>query len=134
MILCNVDKAGRVLTMSYNRHVGVEDMRRCLETVRDLMDDLKPDFFLLTDLSHLEWMEPSCAEDLGAIMDLCNSKGMSTVVRVIPDPSKDIGFDLISLFHLQPPVKTQTHETLAEAINSLLLAEAVETAPMDKAS
>ncbi len=43
-----------------------------------------------------------------------------TVVRVIPDPNKDIGFDLISHFHLHPPVRTQTHATLADAIKSLL--------------
>jgi hypothetical protein len=55
---------------------------------------------------------------------------MLTVVRVIPDPNKDIGFDLISRFHHDPPVKTQTHESLAEAIKSLLT-EPSEAAPMD---
>ena len=130
MILCNVDKAGEVLTMSYGQHVRVEDMRRCLGIVRDLMEHLKPDFLLLTDLSHLESMEASCAPELGAIMDLCSARGMSTVVRVIPDPNKDIGFDLISHFHLPPPVKTQTHESLAEAIKSLLT-ESMEVAPKD---
>jgi len=83
------------------------------------MDDLKPGFLLLTDLSNLESMEASCAPELGAIMDLCSAKGMSNVVQVIPDPKKDIGFDLISRFHHDPPVKTQTHESLAEAIKSL---------------
>lgn len=106
-------------------------MSRCLETVPGLLDQLKPDFFVLTDLSNLESMEPSCAQDLGAIMELCSSKGMLTVVRVIPDPTKDIGFDLISHFHLDPRIKTQTFESLADAINSLLLAEPVETLPMD---
>jgi hypothetical protein len=83
------------------------------------MDRLKPGFFLLTDLSHLESMEASCAPELGAIMDLCSSKGMLAVAQVIPDPNKDIGFDLISHFHHDPPVKTQTHASLAEAIKSL---------------
>lgn len=123
MILCNVDESGRVLTMSYNRHVGAEEMRRCLGTVRDLMDRLKPGFFLLTDLTNLESMEASCAPELGAIMDLCSAKGMCTVVRVIPDPNKDIGFDLISHFHLHPPVRTQTHASLADAIKGLLPTE-----------
>ena len=120
MILCNVDAAGKVLTMSYNQHVGAEDMRSCLGTVRDLMENLKPGFFLLTDLSNLVSMEASCAPDIGAIMELCSAKGMSAVVRVIPDPNKDIGFDIISQFHHHTPVKTQTHESLAEAIKSLL--------------
>ena len=119
MILCKVDESGTVLTMSYSQHIGVLEMRRCLGTVRDLMGQLKPGFLLLTDLSNLESMEASCAPELGAIMDLCSAKGMLSVVQVIPDPKKDIGFDLISRFHHDPPVKTQTHQSLAEAIKSL---------------
>jgi len=105
--------------MSYSQHIGAGEMRRCLGTVRDLMEDLKPGFLLLTDLSNLESMEASCAPELGAIMDLCSAKGMLSVVQVIPDPSKDIGFDLISRFHHDPPVRTQTYESLAEAIKAL---------------
>jgi hypothetical protein len=120
MILCNVDESGRVLTMSYSHQVGADDMKACLGTVRDLMEQLKPGFFLLTDLTNLESMDASCAPDLGAIMELCSAKGMSTIVRVIPDPTKDIGFDLISKFHHQLPVSTQTHQSLADAIKSLL--------------
>ncbi len=131
MIICNVDESGRVLTMSYGGHVVAEEMKRCLGTIRDLMDQLKPGFFLLTDLSNLESMEASCAPELGAIMDQCSAKGMSTVVQVIPDPNKDIGFDLISVFHHQPRVKTQTHQSLAEAIKALLLQESVPAEPVE---
>jgi hypothetical protein len=117
--------------MSYNHRVGAEDMSRCLGTVRDLMEQLKPGFFLLTDLTNLESMEASCAPDLGAIMELCSAKGMTTIVRVIPDPTKDIGFDLISQFHLQLPVKTQTHQSLADAIKSLLPVESPAEEPTE---
>jgi anti-anti-sigma regulatory factor len=120
MILCNVDDSGEILTMSYSGHVAAEEMKTCLEAVRGLMDQLKPGFFVVTDLSNLESMEASCAPDLGAIMELCSAKGVSAVVRVIPDPKKDIGFDLISKFHHDPPVRTETHESLASAIKSLL--------------
>jgi anti-anti-sigma regulatory factor len=85
------------------------------------MEHLKPGFLLLTDLSNLESMDASCAPDLGTLMDVCSARGMSTVVRVIPDPDKDIGFDLISHFHHHPSVKTQTHKSLAEAMESLYL-------------
>jgi hypothetical protein len=134
MILCNVDESGCVLTMSYGGRVVAEEMRCCLGTIRDLMDQLKPGFFLLTDLSNLESMEASCATELGAIMDQCSAKGMSTVVQVIPDPNKDIGFDLISVFHLHPSVKTQTHQSLAEAIKSLLPGEGPSEEPVENLS
>ena len=117
--------------MSYSGRVVAEEMRRCLGTIRDLMDQLKPGFFLLTDLSNLESMEASSAPELGAIMDLCSAKGMSTVVQVIPDSNKDIGFDLISVFHHHPPVKTQTHLSLAEAIKGLLPRENPPEEPVD---
>ena len=119
--------------MSYSQHIRADEMRRCLGTVRDLMDNLKPGFLLLTDLSNLESMEASCAPELGAIMDLCSAKGILTVVQVIPDPNKDIGFDLISHFHHDPPVKTQTYASLAEAIKSLN-PEFSEAAPVDMPS
>jgi hypothetical protein len=133
MILCKVDESGRVLTMSYSKHIGADEMRRCLGTVRDLMEEVKPGFLLLTDLSNLESMEVSCAPELGAIMDLCSAKGILTVVQVIPDPNKDIGFDLISHFHHDPPVSTQTYASLAEAIKSLH-PESSEPAPVDMPS
>ncbi len=120
--------------MSYGGRVVAEEMKCCLGTIRDLMDQLKPDFFLLTDLSNLESMEASCAPELGAIMDQCSAKGMSTVVQVIPDPTKDIGFDLISVFHLHPSIKIQTHQSLAAAIKSLLPAEERSDEPAENLS
>jgi len=131
MILSKADTSGRMLTMSYSQHVGAEDMSRCLGTVREIIVELEPGFVLLTDLSSLESMDASCAPDIGAIMDLCASKGMKTVLRVIPDPTKDIGFALIALFHDHPLVETRTYDNLADAVQSLSVPvkEQVELTP-----
>lgn len=133
MIVCKADKTGRVLTIRYSQRVDVEQMRNCLRTVRNLTENLKPGFLLLTDLGTLKSMDASCALELGAILDLCSAKGMSRVMRVIPDRTKDIGFNLISCFHLHPRVKTKTYESLAEVIKDLL-ADSVETIPAAMAS
>jgi hypothetical protein len=37
------------------------------------------------------------------------------VVRVIPDPQKDIGLNILSLFHYRKRVRIVTCETLDEA-------------------
>ena len=121
MIVCHADKSGRVLTISHSQHVGVEEVRRTFGAVRSLIENLKPGFLLLTDLTSLKSMDIDCAPELGAIMELCSERGVSTVIRVIPDRNKDIGLDLISRFHLHPHVKTLTYENLAEAIKSLLV-------------
>jgi hypothetical protein len=120
MIRCNADKSGRVLTLDYSGHVGEEETRECLETIRSLIDRLQPGFILFSDLSHLEVMDLDCAPAIGEIMEICSAKGMSTVLRIIPDPTKDIGFMLISRFHFHAPVQIRTFESIAEAIRDLL--------------
>jgi hypothetical protein len=45
--------------------------------------------------------------------------GMELIVRVIPDPAKDIGFNLISRFHYHHRPRTATFKTLAEAATLL---------------
>jgi hypothetical protein len=120
MISCSSDDAGRILTISYSQRVEPGQVEECLEAVRG-MDHLQPGFVLLSDLTNLESMDAECAESLGALMEECSLKGMGAVVRVIPDPSKDIGFNLITLFHCAKPIKTHTRPNLAEAMKCLLM-------------
>ena len=119
MFQASADESGRTLTMSYSHHVVADDMQRCLGTVRDLLAKIEPGFQLLTDLSSLDSMEPECAPHVAEIMELCNAKQVKTDVRVIPDAKKDIGYNLLSLFHSDPKVKPRTYDNLADAIQSL---------------
>jgi hypothetical protein len=48
-----------------------------------------------------------------------DQKGIAKVVRVIPDPGKDIGLSIMSLFHYRRGVSIVTVETLAEAEKNL---------------
>ncbi|MEA3188360.1 MAG: hypothetical protein QOD99_2190, partial [Chthoniobacter sp.] len=58
---------------------------------RKPLTDIAPGFLLLTDLTSLESMDAGCSLDLGEMMTLCNTKGISAIARVVPDPKKDIG-------------------------------------------
>ena len=116
MFHAEVDPSKRFLTMSFAQLVDDEEMKACLEKVRGMLVDLEPGFRLLTDLSSLESMSTSCAVHLGEMMSLCNASGVSAIVRVVPDPKKDIGFALMSPFHYGKHVQVSTCETLAEAI------------------
>jgi len=42
------------------------------------------------------------------------------VVRVVPDPHKDIGLNILSQFHYGPQIKLVTFESLAEALSALM--------------
>ncbi|MGA8658501.1 MAG: hypothetical protein WB586_20360 [Chthoniobacterales bacterium] len=49
-------------------------------------------------MTGLKSMDPAGAPYIGSVMDLCVTKQVEHVVRVIPDPRKDIGLNIMSHF------------------------------------
>jgi len=107
------------LTISYRGRVTHDETRLCEEEVKLALPILEPDFRLIVDLSGLETMDLSCSPCIASIMERCNAAGVAEVLRIIPDPSRDIGLQILSFFHYSPDVYVHTCESLAEA-NELL--------------
>jgi hypothetical protein len=80
-------------------------------------------------MTHLETMDTECAQSFGALMELCSSREMGLAIWVIPDPTKDIGMNLISRFHCWQPVRMHTRHNLAEAMKCLVLERASVSTP-----
>ncbi|MEI9961203.1 MAG: hypothetical protein WDM76_08800 [Limisphaerales bacterium] len=74
--------------MSYIGRVEPEDIQRGLEDMRTLVADLAPGFRILVDFSRLDSMSLDCVPYLGQGMEIIDKRGVSLIVRVIPDPSK----------------------------------------------
>lgn len=119
MFQIEVDKPKNLLKMAFAQHVTLDETRRWREQLAGLLTELQPGFRLLSNLSALEIMDPDCAAEIEFGMDLLNNAGISKVVRVIPDPRKDIGFNIMSHFHYRRGVKIVTCETLKEALQAL---------------
>ena len=56
---------------------------------------------------------------VGRIMELIAQAGVGLVVRVIPDSSKDIGMNILSIFHYPRNLQVVTCQTLTQAGSSL---------------
>jgi hypothetical protein len=54
-------------------------------------------------------------------MELCDQKGVALVVRVIPDPTKDVGLGILSRFHYHHRPRSVTCESMVEAAELLSL-------------
>jgi hypothetical protein len=121
MFQAEADKPKNLLRVTYAQRVGPEETKRATETVQLLLADLQSGFRLLTDMSGLEEMDVACAPHIRKMMDICNKKGVDVVVRVIPDPHKDIGFNILSLFHYRRRVRIVTCESLKEALKALAI-------------
>ncbi len=114
-----VDAVRNIARLRYFGNVTAADMKACVEQVEGILPQMRAGFEALVDLSGLESMELDCGPHIARIMDLCKARGIRRSVRVIPDPSKDIGLNILSLTHYRGEVQTITCRTLAEAEQAL---------------
>jgi anti-anti-sigma regulatory factor len=115
MFSIDTDPTKNLLTIEFSGHCDVPQARRHLENLKSAASQLQPGFRLLTDLSALDLMDNDCAPYLRQAMDICNAHGVSLVIRVIPDPHKDIGLNILSIFHYRRGVRIVTFQTMEEA-------------------
>ena len=114
------DRSKRLVVISAAGRVTKKEVESVLLRVREIMKDVTPGFRVLTDFRWLERMDPAAAAPLAEIMDALAEKDVAAVVRVVPDPHKDIGLNILSQFHYGPQIKLVTFESLAEALSALM--------------
>lgn len=121
MFLATINKPKRLLHLSFIQHVGVEELQRGNQELVALLADLPAGIRVLADLGRLESMDMACAGEFGKAMELWDQHGVELVVRVVPDPTKDIGLNILSAFHYRHPPRIVTCKTMAEAAKVLSL-------------
>jgi len=115
MVLATSNKAKQLLYISYIGNVRPEELVDSREELKELMAGLSSGFRLLVDFSALEFMELDCSPEIGRNMELIDQSGVGVIVRVIPDPRKDIGFNIFSMFHYLHRPKIMTCSSMTEA-------------------
>ena len=119
MYTVELDRSKRLLVISAVQRVTVEEANVAAQRVRELVRDVDPGFRVLTDFRWLDSMDPGAARHIAEIMDVLAEKGVASVTRVISDPHKDIGLNILSQFHYGPKIQIATFETLADALQSM---------------
>src|SRR5438876_12274826 len=119
MYAIELDRSKRLLVISALQRVTVEQAKLAAQRVRELVHDVAPGFRVLADFRWLDSMDPAAACHIAEIMDAIAEKGVASVTRVIPDPHKDIGLNILSQFHYGPEIQITTFQTLADALQSI---------------
>jgi hypothetical protein len=119
MYSVEIDRSKRLLVISALRQVTAAQAKLVAQQVRELLRDIAPGIRVLADFRWLESMDPAAAPHVAEIMDALAEKKVASVTRVMPDPHKDIGLNILSQFHYGPEIQIATFETLADALQSL---------------
>ncbi len=108
-----------MLVIRYHGRVTASAVERCAEEVRAALVKMQSGFRLLADFTELESMDVACVPYFEKIMELCDEKDVSAVVRIIPDPKRDIGLQIMSYFHYSGDVNIVTCHNLSDATKIL---------------
>ena len=119
MFVVETDTTKQLLVLSIAVTIAVDESKETLARVVERLREMEPGFVALIDFRWLESMSAQAAPFVAEIMDAFAAKKVSAVVRVMPDPHRDIGLNILSKFHYGPDVRLMTFETLADAIQAL---------------
>jgi anti-anti-sigma regulatory factor len=119
MYAVELDRSKRLLVISAAQTVTAEEAKMAAQRIREVLQDVAPGFHVLADFRGLQSMDSAAAPHIAKMMDALAEKEVASVTRVIPDPRKDIGLNILSQFHYGPDVTLTTFETLADAVQSI---------------
>jgi anti-anti-sigma regulatory factor len=119
MFTVKLDQSANALSISYGGQVTRDETRLCAEDVRLALAILQPGFRLMVDLTELQFMDVACSPLIANIMEICDGAGVAEVIRIIPDPTRDIGLQIMSFFHYGNDVRILTCANAAEAMELL---------------
>ncbi|MGA2243386.1 MAG: hypothetical protein ABSH48_00190 [Verrucomicrobiota bacterium] len=119
MVLITSSQRQRLLFLNYVQRVSPGELEEARAELEAALAGLPHGLRLLADLSQVEFMDPACVAELGRAMDLFDQHGVSLIVRVIPDPTKDIGLSILTVFHYSHRPRVINCQSLAEALHQL---------------
>lgn len=121
MVLITSNKRLRLLYLTYVQKVDPAQLAATRVDLAAMLAELPSGIRLLADMSDLEFMDPACAVEMGISMDLLAKHGVDLIVRVIPDSKKDIGLNILSVFHYPKPPRIVSCEKMMDGMRQLLL-------------
>lgn len=119
MYAVEIDNAKQLLVITGIGNVTRQEVQAAAEKVEELLRDAQPGLRALADYRWVSSMDSSAAPHIAAIMDKLAAKQVASVTRVMPDPRKDIGLNILSQFHYGANIQISTFETMADALQSL---------------
>ena len=119
MYLATSSQVKNLLYLSFIEHVTVDELERGIPDVTALLSALPAGCRVFVDFGRLDSMDLDCAGPIGKVMEMCDQKLVALVVRLVPDPSKNIGLNILTLFHYHHRLTFVTCETMADAARAL---------------
>jgi anti-anti-sigma regulatory factor len=115
MIKVRYDRKYNTVIVEFEGNIDAEQAKQFFADLEKVHPKPDKDFKLLTDFSLVDAMDFSVKGEIEKAMDLFNAQGVTEIIRVIPDPNMDIGFNIMSASHYSKQIKVHTVRSRQEA-------------------
>jgi hypothetical protein len=114
MIKVDFDPGKNVVIIELAGGVDAAQARLALLELERGLANVERGFKVLVDFTAVETLEPEVKGEIVKAMDFLDSKGIEEIVRVLPDPEPELGFNRLSAFHYSPRVRVHAVRTRSE--------------------
>lgn len=115
MITVSYDAEHDAVVIEFKGNVDAPQAERALADLAKLLPEGKGGFMVLTDYTGVGAMEPEVEGAIVKTMEFFNARGVTDVVRVLPNPDWDFGFSILSRAHYSKRVAFHVLRTRKEA-------------------
>lgn len=115
MYAITVDENENIISIKIEGEFNLEQANKAQNEIALILQKVKRGFTVLTDMSLLQEMSPESFKSISKTMDMFNAHGIARAIRIMPDISKDIGFNIMDMFHYARDVKIRTFESMEKA-------------------
>ena len=115
------NKTNNTISIKIESSFDLQQAEQLHVEIERIIPEVKKGFTVLTDLTSLQKMDLESRGSITKSMDLFNEYGIAEIIRVVPDMAKDLGFNIMSLFHYSRDVKMHTFGSLEEATKHINL-------------
>jgi hypothetical protein len=115
MITARYDQESNTVIIEFSGNVNTSQAEPFYQEIQKTVPKHGKGFKVLTDFTSLQGMDLEVRNSVKRVMDFLNEQGVTKILRVIPNPEKDIGFGIMSIFHYSKDVVILNVQSREEA-------------------
>jgi anti-anti-sigma regulatory factor len=108
MVNVSYDHEHNTVIVEFKGNIDAAQSEQFFSDIEQVLPKDGKGFKLLVDFSSVEAMDLAVQRGIKKAMELFNARGVTEVLRVLPDPDMDIGFNMMSMFRYSKDVRIHT--------------------------
>lgn len=119
MINVDYQRGRNLLRVEFKGDVAAEEAKATNEKIDRLTASKDGGLTLVVDFSGVNTMDPEVENEVKRSMKMLAGRGLEHVVRVLPDPAADFGFDTLERFYYPNGMDVHTVRSPSQTCDEL---------------